>query len=178
MITTATTQQQPAFSCFSEKKKKKRIKSDYFYYFHISTFPLDIMWISQCWLLLSSVTRNWQRPVLVKDGTFEGRTRCCEGSERKRNVCWKETCRRRSFHIWKELKPQFHGFWGILLSVCCQALVFWCEQVWTGVFEGWWMFVFRLVARTQERKSKRKEMGPEKSCSIVDKHEPPSSPLS
>lgn len=141
------------------------------------------MWILQCWLLLSSTGDKKRTEAGAGEGMDVWRAEKSEASEWKRSwkVRWKETCRRRngklmgffffhfSFHIWKKSMPQFCGFWRILLSVCCQALVFWCGQVWTGVFEGDWMFVFRLVGWTRGRKSKRGENEPEKSCSIVDK---------
>lgn len=65
---------------FQEKKKetKKRIKSDYSYYFLISTFPLDIMWILQCWLLSRSAGDEKQTAAgageggRVKDEQSEG----------------------------------------------------------------------------------------------------------
>lgn len=147
-----------------------------FSYLHSHWTPCEFYSVDFCWAL--PLTRNGQRPVLVKEWTHEGQTKQGEGSEWNRNVDWKETCRGRDgkcffisvFTSGRSPCLNFCGFWIVLPSVCCQALVFWREQVWTAGFEGYWMFVFRLVGRTRGRKNKRRETEPKKSCSIVDEH--------
>lgn len=154
MITTATTQQQPAFSCFSKKQKqkikkiKKRIKSDYSYYIHIFTFPLDIMWILQCWLSLSA--------------TGDKKT---DGAGGRMNVGRADEARWRT---WMEKESALEGNlqetkWEFFISVstsgrssCLKFCGFWRTfsllpsfgfSIWTGMDECAWrsLNVFRLA---------------------------------
>lgn len=165
MITTATTQQQPAFSCFSKKKWKKNKKwllllLSHIYIptgNHVNFTVLTLVELYQ-WQETDR-GRSWWR-----DGRMERRK--SEGSEWKRSwkVCWKETCRRRNgkcffpFQL-SHLEEVHASILWVLEDFTFSLLSRFGILMWTGmdwcVFEGHWMFVFRLVGWTRERKSKK-----------------------
>lgn len=138
MIATATTQQQPAFSCFSEKEKKKNKKwllllLSHIYIptgHHVNFTVLTLVELYQwqetdrgrCWWRNERMKGEQSE---VKEVNGKG---TCVGRKPAGEEMWNVFIS--VFHIWKKFMPQFCWFWRILLSVCCQALVFWCEQVW------------------------------------------------
>lgn len=146
-----------------------------FSYLHSHWTSCEFYSVDSCWAL--PVTRNGQRRALVKEWTYEGRKKV-----KQVNGKGVEKCVGR-----KPAGEEMENWWVFFFfisaftsgrSPCLNFVGFgefyfqfvvWCGQVWTGVFEGDWMFVFRLVGWTRGRKSKRGENEPEKSCSIVDK---------
>lgn len=156
MITTATTQQQPAFSCFSEKNEKKnkkwllRLHS----HIHIPTgHHVNFTVLTLVELYRRQETdrgRCWWRKW-----TYAGRTAWGRGSGGKKNVCWQETCRRRNWR-WMFFSFQFshleevHALilW-VLENFCFQLVVkLWyfdvnrygpvCLKVTECLFSDWW----------------------------------------
>lgn len=145
---------------FKENLKKKR-KRDYSYYFVISTFPLDIMWILQFWLLLSATSDKKQSEADAGETMDMWWGKWSKQRKEKWDVCWRETWWRNKIFFYFSL----HQILWVVESI----------RLWYFDVMGWNRCVWRSP-NVHLMGWKRKESEPEKNCSIVAKRVLPAEP--